>query len=125
MAKHKAVSGFTMLESVFVLIILSICSGLTISRLPEYQSLRFSKEAIGSELLVKQTKSMLDNIFTELEFDDHSVNRIRLNGEIHADDIRVNGNGNIDLPQTIEISGKKQTEQIVIWLGPGRVEKQS
>ena len=118
------IKGFTTLEAIIVIMIISICMTFSSTNIRKFASCVAYEKLFISELLLVQHKSMVNG-----ERNDVSThgNALKMFHEYDVDitinpiTFHVNANGNVSKASSICFEGKIEKRCITIQLGTGRV----
>jgi len=118
------IKGFTTLESIMVIMIISVCMLFSTTNIPKYASCVAYEKLFISELLLVQHKSMVNGERSDISTHGNTLKMFHeYDADITIDSItfHVNANGNVSKAGSICFEGKNEKRCITIQLGTGRV----
>ncbi|MEF9961008.1 MAG: competence type IV pilus minor pilin ComGD [Erysipelotrichaceae bacterium] len=128
MGKQVLNKGFTMIEMILVLSIISIMM-LIVPNLLRYEiPLSFQMQYLKEQLLTNQIKAMMNKkrIFLAIHHDSITINEqeYKFQGNMICEPttIAFNGFGNVNKAQSIHCYQGESTMRIVVQLGSGRTD---
>ena len=121
MVKQRMIKGYTLLESVIVLLI--VCMGLLWSiPLLNYDASLFAFDSLfRSELVCLQQSAYLHNESYEITLDQGIQMKHHLFVDVEGSEFKVTKLGRVSKAVTIVASSRNLVKEIKVWLGMGRV----
>ena len=116
--------AFTLLESLIVLSIVSICLLISVSISKKYTSLVAYEKLFRSELILLQQDSLLYNRKNEILIQNNAIkmlHTVKLPINIDSSSLSINMNGNISNGTTICLNNDEGELCMRIQIGTGRV----
>ncbi|OCN05019.1 hypothetical protein A4S06_09625 [Erysipelotrichaceae bacterium MTC7] len=129
MAKHKRVSkqGFTLVELLMVLCVVSVCMLILTQSPKTLTSLPMEIDKLKSVLLKAQREALLSKQVQHVQIEETFIvtadKRYQLPNGVNCGyhDIFFNERGNVNQARTITCSYKQDVKQLIVHLGSGNI----